>query len=105
MAVMASRMVSGLRSVALNVVDLAAAARAAAGTIVSRVASVDEPGGGIGLTIGDPAGRRIRLVHGDPPVPSAAAAGSDQPLRLAHVVLNARDVPAAQRFFETVLGF
>jgi catechol 2,3-dioxygenase-like lactoylglutathione lyase family enzyme len=83
---------------------VAAATTAASGTIVSPAAPVAEPGGGIGLTIKDPHGRLLRVVHGGR---STGDAGDshDRPLRLAHVVLNCRDVPVAQRFFETVLGF
>jgi catechol 2,3-dioxygenase len=89
---------------AADLEKIAAAATAASGIIVSPAAPLAEPGGGIALTIRDPHGRLLRIVHGDR---SAGAAGdtNDRPLRLAHVVLNCRDVPAAQRFFETVLGF
>jgi catechol 2,3-dioxygenase-like lactoylglutathione lyase family enzyme len=82
---------------------IAAATKAASGTIVSPVAPLAEPGGGTGLTIRDPHGRLLRIVHGD----RLAVGGDadDRPLRLAHVVLNCHDVPAAQGFLEKVLGF
>jgi catechol 2,3-dioxygenase-like lactoylglutathione lyase family enzyme len=83
---------------------IAAATQAAGGTIVSPVAPVAEPGGGIGLTIKDPHGRLLRIVHGDR-LAGEAGDCNDRPLRLAHVVVNCRDVPVAQGFLETVLGF
>jgi catechol 2,3-dioxygenase len=63
-----------------------------------------EPGGGIGLTIEDPHGRLLRIVHGDR-LAGEAGDSHDRPLRLAHVVLNCRKVAVAQGFLETVLGF
>jgi catechol 2,3-dioxygenase len=99
-----------LRNITLNANSaddlerIATATAAAGGTIVSPVAPIAEPGGGIGLTIKDPHGRVLRIVRsgrsGD-----AAGDSHDRPLRLAHVVLNCRDVPGAQAFFEKVLGF
>ena len=81
-----------------------AATKAASGTIVSPIGPVPEPCGGSGLTIRDPHGRLIRIVHGDRLV-AESADGRDRPVRLAHVVLNSRDVPASQKFLESVLGF
>jgi catechol 2,3-dioxygenase-like lactoylglutathione lyase family enzyme len=83
---------------------IAAAAQAASGAIVSPAAPLAEPGGGTGLTIRDPHGRLFRIVHGDRPV-AASGDGGDRPLRLAHVVVNCRDVPGARGFLEAVLGF
>ena len=89
---------------AADLARIAAATTAAGGTIVSPVAPVAEPGGGIALTIRDPHGRLLRIVQGDR-LAGVAGDGKDRPLRLAHVVVNCRDVPVAQGFLETVLGF
>jgi catechol 2,3-dioxygenase len=84
--------------------QIAASAVDAGGRIVTAVAPVAEPGGGIGVTIADEDGRVFRVVHGDEAQPDIDAA-PDRPTRLAHVVLNATDVAKAQRFFEQVFGF
>jgi len=79
-------------------------AQAAGGDIVQAPSAVSEPGGGVAVTIRDPDGRVLRVVHGDAqnaPTPDA----KDHPIRLAHVVLNSHDVPATQRFFEAALDF
>ncbi len=76
----------------------------AGGRIARPVGAIDEPGGGVGLTIVDPDGRVLRVVHGDS-THAHSASTADRPLRLAHVVLNSRDVAATQRFFEQALGF
>jgi len=81
-----------------------AATKAASGTIVSPIGPIAEPCGGAGLTIRDPHGRLIRIVHGDRLVAEMAGDG-DRPVRLAHVVLNSRDVPASQKFLADGLGF
>ena len=81
-----------------------AATKAASGTIVSPIGPIAEPCGGTGLTIRDPHGRLIRIVHGDRLVAETAGDG-DRPVRLAHVVLNSRDVPASQKFLADGLGF
>lgn len=77
---------------------------AAGGRIVSPLRTLDDPAGGIGLTISDPYGRLFQIVHGD----SRCEAGGpvkDRPLRLAHIVLNS-DAPADMRgFLEAVLDF
>jgi catechol 2,3-dioxygenase-like lactoylglutathione lyase family enzyme/predicted enzyme related to lactoylglutathione lyase len=101
---------TALRNVTLRTASLAdlqrieAATKAASGTIVSPIGPVPEPCGGRGLTVRDPHGRLIRIVEGDRLVAEAADSG-DRPMRLAHVVLNSRDVPASQKFLESVLGF
>src|SRR5689334_10015013 len=38
---------------------------AAGGRVIAALAPIDEPGGGIGITIADPDGRIFRIVHGD----------------------------------------
>jgi catechol 2,3-dioxygenase len=76
----------------------------AGGSVIAPAAPVAEPGGGVGLTLRDPDGRILRIVHGD--VKNADATQvRDRPIRLAHVVLNSHDVAATQRFFEGALGF
>jgi catechol-2,3-dioxygenase len=77
---------------------------AAGGSIAVALGPLDEPAGGTGLTLRDTDGRLIQVVHGDRRHSDTGEA-KDHPLRLAHVVLNAHDVPSAQRFFEQALGF
>jgi catechol-2,3-dioxygenase len=76
----------------------------AGGTVLTAVAPVQEPGGGTGLTIRDPDGRVLRVIHGDT-LHAEEAEVRDRPIRLAHVVLNSHDVAATQGFFEQALGF
>jgi catechol 2,3-dioxygenase len=74
------------------------------GTVLSVRAPVEEPGGGEAVVLRDPQGRIIRVVCGDfrhPTLPNHR----DQPIRLAHVVLNSVNVAMAQPFYENVLGF
>ena len=83
---------------------LAQAAPAAGGAILCAPGTLDEPGGGYGIAFRDPQGRILRAVcedarHAD------ARTDRDRPERLAHVVLNSRDVAAAQAFYERALGF
>jgi catechol 2,3-dioxygenase-like lactoylglutathione lyase family enzyme len=96
-------------------VTFSAAARGDVDAVAARVAScggrveaspgpVDEPGGGYGLTLRDPDGRRFRVVAGDARHGDGAPR-PDFPERLAHVVLNATDVEAASRFMCDALGF
>lgn len=83
---------------------IAEATPRAGGRVLAPAAAIAEPGGGTGLVIRDADGRVIRFVHGDA-VHAAAAADRDAPVRLAHVVLNSRDVAKSQRFCEEVMGF
>jgi len=83
---------------------IAAATPGAGGRVLAAAAAITEPGGGTGLVISDADGRVFRFVHGDAAHP-AALADPDAPLRLAHVVLNSRDVAKCQRFCEEVMGF
>ena len=83
---------------------LALAVPAQGGTLLRAPAAFDEPGGGYGMAFKDPQGRILRAVcedlrHAD------AASKKDHPERLAHVVLNSRDVAAGQSFYENALGF
>ncbi|MBH1962683.1 MAG: VOC family protein [Comamonadaceae bacterium] len=77
----------------------------AGGTIVSPIGPLTRnPAGGTGLTLRDPHGRVIQVVHGD-------TRGDDQgpqrdkPARLTHVVLNSHAVDDTQRFLTEALGF
>jgi len=76
---------------------------AAGGCVLSGPQPVDEPGGGIAITIADPQGRILRFVHGDER--HTENAHRDAPSRITHVVFNSADVANAQRFFEEALGF
>ncbi|HEY6512024.1 MAG TPA: VOC family protein [Burkholderiaceae bacterium] len=84
--------------------EVAAAAVRAGGRVVAPLAPLDDPAGGIGLTVCDADGRLYQIVHGDVQHADATTV-RDRPLRLAHAVLNAHDVEAAQRFLEIALGF
>lgn len=64
----------------------------------------DDQGGGRGVTLADEDGRVIHIVADDACM-EANPMISDRPVRLAHVVLNSRDVSRTQQFFERVLGF
>jgi catechol 2,3-dioxygenase len=86
--------------------DVGAVHRAvkARGGAAGDPAPVTDPGGGYGFTFRDPEGRVLRVIaeaqyHAD------AQPARDRPERLAHVVLNATDVAAAERYFLEVLGF
>jgi catechol 2,3-dioxygenase len=79
-------------------------AQAEGAAVVSGLAPVAEPGGGVAATLRDPAGFVLRLVTGDARR-AAAAPARDRPDRLAHVNLNCTDVDATARFFERGLGF
>ncbi len=83
---------------------VAAATVQAGGRVLAPLAPLAEPGGGLGMSLCDPDGRIFRIIHGDAPNPDAHSA-KDQPLRLAHAVLNSHDVAASQRFLEQALGF
>ena len=83
---------------------LAASVPAAGGSVLKAPGRFDEPGGGYGIAFRDPQGRILRAVcedlrHTD------TAPGRDRPERLAHVVMNSRDVAAGQKFYEQALGF
>ena len=84
--------------------QIAGATVEAGGAVVAPLAPVDEPGGGVAMTIRDPQGRVLQIVHGDA-IHADAHEAKDRPLRLAHVVLNSHDVAAAQAFFERALDF
>jgi catechol 2,3-dioxygenase len=83
---------------------LAAKASAAGSTILRAPGPVDEPGGGYAVILRNPAGHVVRAVAGDARHADAAPQ-KDRPERLAHVVINSRDIPAGQAFYEGVMGF
>jgi len=84
--------------------EVAQAVAAAGGRVLEPVGPVQEPGGGIALTVADPDGRIFRLVHGDAQHADAHEA-KDRPVRLAHAVLNSHDVEATRAFMEQVFDF
>jgi catechol 2,3-dioxygenase len=84
--------------------EIAAATVRAEGRVVSPIAPLDDPAGGIGLTLRDPHGRLFEVVHGDRQR-ATPTSEKDRPLRLAHAVLNSHDIEATQRFLEDALGF
>ncbi|HEY2254832.1 MAG TPA: VOC family protein [Variovorax sp.] len=81
-----------------------AASPAAGARLLRPVSSIDEPGGGCGLVLGDPDGRVFQVVHGDERR-DAREDQPDRPIRLAHAVLNSHDVGATQAFLERAFGF
>ena len=83
---------------------IAQATPRAGGRIVTGIAPLADPAGGTGILLRDPHGRLIQPVHGDARHADASEK-RDQPMRLAHVVLNSHDVPASQAFCEAALGF
>jgi catechol 2,3-dioxygenase len=84
--------------------DVAQAVVGAGGRVVEAISPVQEPGGGIALTVADPDGRIFRLVHGDA-LHADAHETKDRPVRLAHAVLNSHDVEATRAFMEQVFDF
>jgi catechol 2,3-dioxygenase len=82
---------------------IAARTPGAGGRVLAGPQPLDEPGGGVALTIADPQGRILRFVHGDER--HADNPQRDAPSRITHVVFNSADVALAQRFFEEALGF
>ncbi len=95
-----------LRARSSTALGAIAQATLAAGGVVERAEGASpDPAGGRALLIRDADGRRIEVVHGDTRRSADAPAPPDQPLRLAHAVLNAHAVAATQAFFEQALGF
>lgn len=84
--------------------DVAQSVAAAGGRVLEAIAPVQEPGGGIAVTVVDPDGRVFRLVHGDT-LHADAHEEKDRPVRLAHAVLNSHDVEATRAFMEQVFDF
>ncbi len=100
-----------LRCVTLRARNLAAlaaigqATRAAGGTLEQAPAAATDPAGGQRMLIRDADGRRFEVVHGDNLRNPDTPAPPDQPLRLAHAVLNSHAIDAAQAFLGQALGF
>lgn len=84
--------------------EIALAVKAAGGVVEKVGASVDPAGGNV-LVIRDPDGRRIEIVHGDAQRANDVPIPQDQPIRLAHAVLNSHAVEETRQFFEQALGF
>ena len=84
---------------------IAKATPAAGGTVERAAAPATDPAGGLALIIRDADGRHIEIVHGDAQRPADVPVPPDQPLRLAHAVLNSHDVEDTRAFFEQALGF
>jgi catechol 2,3-dioxygenase-like lactoylglutathione lyase family enzyme len=101
---------SALRSVTFRAAaqsdlsDIAMRAEGAGCRVIAGPAPTDEPGGGTLLSLHEPQGGTVRLVHGDRRHDDACSL-PDLPLRLAHVNINSVDVDAEARFYEQVLGF
>ncbi len=83
---------------------LAQSVPAHGGSILRAPGAITEPGGGYGITFKDPQGRILRAVCEDARHADAAVV-RERPERLAHVVMNSHDTPAAQAFYEKALGF
>lgn len=84
---------------------IAKATVAAGGTVEHDVAEARDPAGGRSIMIRDHDGRRFEVVHGDARRTADAPAPPDQPVRLAHAVLNCHAIAATQAFLEQALGF
>ena len=84
---------------------IAQAARAAGGTLEQGPSLATGPAGGQHLLIRDADGRRFEIVHGDAQRPADSPPPADQPLRLAHAVLNSQAIAQAQGFLQQALGF
>jgi len=84
---------------------IVAATRAADGSVEENPAATHDAAGSERIVIRDPEGRRYEVVYGDARRVPKDPAPADQPQRLAHVVVNSRDVTKTQTFLESVLGF
>ena len=94
-----------LRARSAKALEEIAQAAQAAGGVVERTGAALDPAGGNVLVICDPDGRRIEVVHGDALRANDAPMPQDQPIRLAHAVLNCHAVEKTREFFEKALGF
>lgn len=94
-----------LRARSAKALEEIAQAAQAAGGVVERTGAALDPAGGNVLVIRDPDGRRIEVVHGDALRANDAPTPQDQPIRLAHAVLNCHAVEKTREFFEKALGF
>lgn len=95
-----------LRARESGALDAIALATLAAGGTIERAPGPDAgPAGGRAMLIRDSDGRRIEVVHGDARRAADEPPPADQPVRLAHAVLNSHDVEHTRAFFERALGF
>jgi catechol 2,3-dioxygenase len=88
---------------ALPVIE--AATLSAGGTVVRSIALATDPAVGTSLVIQDADGRRFDIVFGDLRREPRSVQAPDEPVRLAHAVLNSHDVTQTQAFMEKALGF
>jgi catechol 2,3-dioxygenase len=77
----------------------------AGGTLVRAIGAATDPAQGQRIVLQDPHGRRFEVVHADQLRTPDAPPPPDQPVRLAHAVLNSHAVEPAQAFLEQALGF
>ena len=94
-----------LRARSAKALEEIAQAAQAAGGVVERTGVALDPAGGHVVVIRDPDGRRLEVVHGDALRANDAPTPQDQPIRLAHAVLNSHAVEKTREFFEKALGF
>lgn len=84
---------------------VANATLAAGGSIERGPGPANDPAGGQSLVIRDGHGRRFEIVFGDKRNQPTDANPPDQPVRLAHAVLNSHAIGETQEFMEKALGF
>lgn len=84
---------------------IAAATPLAGGTVLRAPAPSADPAGGTAMLMQDADGRRFEIVFGDCVREQSSAQAPDQPVRLAHAVLNSHAVASTQAFMEQALGF
>lgn len=77
---------------------------AGANAKIEAFEELDAPGGGAGFVVRGPEAQTYRFITEEKP-PAPLAAERDRPIQLTHAVVNAVDVPAAERFAVDVLGF
>jgi catechol 2,3-dioxygenase-like lactoylglutathione lyase family enzyme len=94
-----------LRARSAEALDAIARAAVVAGGRVERRGDATDAAGGRSLVVLDADGRRFEVVHGDSRRQPDEPAPADQPIRLAHAVLNSHDVAATQAFLERAFGF
>jgi catechol 2,3-dioxygenase len=78
---------------------------AAGGTVERGPGPATDPAGGTSLRIVDGHGRRFEIVFGDKRLDQKTVDEADQPIRLAHAVLNSHAVETTREFMEKALGF
>lgn len=83
---------------------LAASAEAAGASVVADPQPNLSPEGGTVLTLREPQGSTLRIVHGDAPKLASEPVAS-HPIRLAHVNINSRDVNGLCAFYAAAFGF